>query len=130
MIGAKRALVVDESLTNRILFGRLLGWMGMEVVQAIGGADAIKVYEEDPSFDVVVLGSMTSGVDSITVTKLIRQFQLAKRPYIVGVGTSEASERALTAGMDIFMVRPGPKNQKKDEAGKNVPLHCISGGRS
>lgn len=104
----KRALVVDEVLENRISFGRFFQWMGFDVVQAINGAEAIKLFEEDPFFDVVVVGNVLTGVDGSTVTKLIRQYQVAKRPYIVGIGTNaDNSERAIRSGMDGYIVRPG-----------------------
>lgn len=129
-MAGRRALVVDESLANRIAFGRLLEWMGIEVVQATDGAEAIKVYEEDPSFDIVVIGTTQTGVDSVTVAKLIRQFQLAKRPYIVGLGTSsEFSDRALKAGMDTFMVRPGGHAQVMDSPKGGAAFRSIPGGR-
>lgn len=105
---SKKALVVDESLENRIMFGRFFQWMGLNVVQASSGAEAIRIYEEDPTFDLVLVGGLFSGVDSVTVTKLIRQIQVAKRPYIVGIGDhSQYSDRHTKAGMDGFMVKPG-----------------------
>lgn len=106
-ISRRRALVVDDVAGNRSSLGRLLDWIGVDVTLAVSGAEAIAVYERDPSFDIVVLGSMSSGMDGVTVAKLIRQFQVAKRPYIVGVGSSpEYSAKAIKAGMDTFWVHP------------------------
>lgn len=106
-ISRRRALVVDDISANRLSLRRLLEWIGVDVVHAESGTEAIALYERDPSFDLVVIGNMSSGMDGMTVAKLIRQFQVAKRPYIVGVGASaENSEKAIKAGMDTFWVHP------------------------
>jgi len=96
---------------------------------AQNGVKAIEIYERDPSFDIVVLGRMNAGMDSFTVAKLIRQFQVAKRPCIVGVGDlNDFSERTLKAGMDTFMVYPKPPEIRKEVTTKQNVLAFIKGG--
>lgn len=104
---SKRALIVDDSPANRVALGVLLGQFSIDVTHATSGAEAIRLYEEDPTFDLVVVNVEMSGVNGFTTAKLIRQYQRAKRPYVVGIASSlENSEKALGAGMDFYAVKP------------------------
>jgi len=47
-LNKKRVLVVDDSVTNRVSYGRVFEQFGFEVVQASGGANAVEIYEVRP----------------------------------------------------------------------------------
>lgn len=126
-LNKKRVLVVDDSVTNRVSYGRVFEQFGFEVVQASGGANAVEIYEEDPSFDLVVVDIDMPGLNGFTSARMIRQYQVAKRPYIVGVGSSpEDSEKAVKAGMDFFVVRTEVKQMVQAGLGG---LSLVKGGR-
>lgn len=103
----KRVLIADDVTANRVAIGVLMGQFSFDITQATSGAEAIRLYEEDPSFDVVVLNVEMSGVNGFTVAKLIRQYQRAKRPFVVGFASSPSQcDKALGAGMDFFAIKP------------------------
>ena len=100
----RRALVVDGAMASRIALGRLLVDFGLSVVQAKTGAEAVRIYEEDPSFDLVVLDIDMPGMSGFSVGRLVRQHQRAKRPWIVGlVNRLEGNEKCSPSGIDLFV---------------------------
>lgn len=126
MLTKKRVLVVDDSVANRVSFGRIFEQFGFDVVQANGGANAVEIYEEDPSFDLIVMDTDMPGLNGFTSARLIRQYQIAKRPFIIGVGSSPGdSEKAVSAGMDFYVVR----SEAKQMLHQNVGLSLVRGGR-
>lgn len=119
----KRALVVET--TNRITIGNLLVEFGITVVQAKTGAEAIKIYEEDPSFDLVIMDIDMPGINGFSAARLIRQYQMAKRPWIIGLASDfRHRERALQAGIDLFVTRSLAESSLQN---KMVPFSVIQG---
>ncbi len=104
----KRVLVVDDELSNRISIGTLLEQFGFDVTHSTSGADAISIYEKDPTYDLVILSvDMANGLNGFGTAKLIRQYQRAKRPYVVGVSSQVIPpEKILGTGMDFVLTKP------------------------
>lgn len=122
----KKALLVDDMATNRVALGQLFEQFGFEVVQANSGAEAVKIYEEDPSFDLVVIDIDMPGMNGFTAAKMIRQYQMAKRPYIIGTAaTPEYREKASQSGIDIFVVKSLAVQVIQQKVG---PFSVINGG--
>lgn len=122
----KKVLVVDDSMSNRVAFGQVFEQFGFEVVQANGGASAVEIYEEDPSFDLVVMDTDMPGLNGFTSARLIRQYQIAKRPFIVGVGSSpEDFDKATNAGMDFYVMRTKAQQALQQKMG----MLALAGGR-
>lgn len=105
MSRAKKVLIVNAELKNRISYGNLFEEFGFEVVQAKNGGEAVQIYEEDPSYDLIVVDINLPGMNGFTAAKLIRQYQMAKRPYIVGVGAPvDHNLKSSHSGIDFFVV--------------------------
>lgn len=102
----KKVLIVNADLQHRILYGTMFEEFGFEVVQAKNGGEAVQIYEEDPSYDLVVVDINLPGMNGFTAAKLIRQYQMAKRPYIVGVGVTDHNTKGGQgqSGIDFFVV--------------------------
>jgi len=98
----KKVLLADDRLANRVAMGQLFEYFGFDVVQATSGANAVAIYGDDPSFDLVVLSVNMSGMNGFMAAKMIRQQQIAKRPYIIGIGTTaEQFEKSVFYGIDL-----------------------------
>jgi len=109
---SKKALVVSGTPASRIEIGNLLGGFGMEITHALGGAEAVRVYEEDPSYDVVVLlmdiGNTTPGINGYMAAKMIRGLQRAKKPFVIGVGVGPNDDtKAKQHGIDYIVNKAG-----------------------
>lgn len=105
----KKILVAEDNPMNMLLISEVLGNMGLEVIEAGNGEEAIaKLIEYDP---VMIFMDVNMPVmDGYTATKKIRQFP---RPYCdipVIALTADAMEedkvRCLSAGMNDFVSKP------------------------
>ncbi len=70
-LSGKRALVVDDNATNRmILSQQLLSW-GVEPVEAVGGLQALRMAAEG-SFDLGVIDLHMPGMDGIELAHRLK----------------------------------------------------------
>lgn len=127
----KRALLVSSEPSARVGLGQFFGWLDFEIVQAISGAQAVEIYTEDPSYDLIVLDIDMLGMNGFTTAKMLRQYQIAKRPYVIGTSSVQSSDKdnsgkALQAGMDAYIVMPSIGKTPKPKA---EPFSLIQGGR-
>lgn len=108
----KSVLVVDNDKLRRIATSQILEEFGFKVVCAESSSDAVNIYELDPAFDIVTIQmGITGGINARTTTRLIRSYQVAKRPYIVGLSTSNTEvSNASTRGMDLLVNWPFDAN--------------------
>lgn len=101
----KKVLLVSNTPHAREVLAGLFKWFQFEIVIGHSGAHAVEIYTEDPSFDLVVLDIDMPGMNGFTAAKMIRQHQIAKRPYIIGRPTETAhSTKALQSGMDAYVI--------------------------
>ncbi len=101
-------LVVDDTASNRMLYGALLTRAGYTVRAAASGADALRqIEDEQPSL--VLLDFMMPGMDGAEVLSRLRKNRLTSELPVVVLTASVASddiERALVAGADDYITKP------------------------
>jgi CheY-like chemotaxis protein len=106
----KKVLIVADTAANRIYLGQLFAAFNFEVTQANSGSEAVQVYEENPSFDLVVISlDLVGAVNGFTVARLIRQMVVAKKPFIIGIAsnaTKHSSGKTVAGaqGIDVYVV--------------------------
>lgn len=103
-----KILIADAVATNRIVLKVKLSAAHFDVVQATGGADALRVAtRERPD---VILASMVQGdLDCADFLAALRaRLELAATPVlmILSADTADARMRALRAGADDVIARP------------------------
>lgn len=104
----KRALVVDDDETVRLVGKRQLNKLGFDVVLAEDGLQACDLFEEH-QFDIVLMDIQMPELDGYEATKRLRQLESTtgkKRSLVVAMTASQEKERALAAGMDDFLFKP------------------------
>ena len=104
----RRVLVVEDNLFNQEVAHELLCEVGVEVVLAENGLQALDWLKRAP-FDAVLMDMQMPEMDGISATRALRGMaQLASLPVIAL--TANASEqdlnRCLDAGMDGFLAKP------------------------
>ncbi|MEA3465211.1 MAG: response regulator, partial [Thermodesulfobacteriota bacterium] len=103
----KRILVVDDSITSRMLIKNILEAAGYQVVSAIDGVDAYdKVVES--SFDLVVSDVEMPRMDGFELTTRIRATEsVAPIPVILvtSLETNEDKEKGIDAGANAYIVK-------------------------
>ncbi len=103
----KKILVVEDEDAIREFVVINLQRGGYDVVEATCGEDALKIYEEDDSFDVVILDIMMPGVDGITVCKTLRKKNSTLGIIMLTAKTQEMDKvTGLMMGADDYITKP------------------------
>ncbi len=100
-------LVVDDNPINRMVAVRLLQAMGVEVLEASGGAEAIEAVRAfEPCL--VFMDCQMPGMDGYEATKRIRALVGAELPIIALTASALDLDRsrAMAAGMSAHLPKP------------------------
>lgn len=103
-----RALVVDDSETNRRLLAALLAADGQTATTVGGGAEALQVMATD-AFDVILLDLMMPDMDGFATLAAIRaDGRWAETPVVVVSALHDEASlvRAIDAGADDYLTKP------------------------
>ena len=105
-------LVVEDDGMHRLVFGAYLRGMGLGVVFAVHGEDALARLGER-SFALVLMDVDLPDMDGLQVTRKLRALELAnperERTPVVALtayGGANDVRRALAAGCDGYLVKP------------------------
>jgi signal transduction histidine kinase/DNA-binding response OmpR family regulator/HAMP domain-containing protein len=81
----KKALIVDDDMRNIFALATVLDEVGMVIVSADNGRDAIRLVEADPTIDIVLMDIMMPEMDGLTTMQLIRQLPRGRELPMVAV---------------------------------------------
>lgn len=103
-----RVLVVDDSQAMRLTLAWLLTDLGMEVVEADNGLEALRHLGEAP-FDIAFFDWYMPGLDGLALVQAVRS-----RPELAGLRvimvTSETEDQliasAMAVGVDEYVTKP------------------------
>src|SRR5262245_28033870 len=104
-----RALVVDDSRTVRLILGKMLRELGIDVVEAAHGAEALSQLERNPNIDVMLVDwnmPVMNGYDFVCTVRA----NSAHNSVPILMITSEAQQahvaQALQAGANEYLMKP------------------------
>lgn len=103
----KRVLVVEDSITSRLLLKHILEGAGYQVETAVDGLDALSRMRQD-DFDAVVSDVEMPQLDGLALTERIRANPKTEGlPVILvtSLQSQEEKERGLLAGADAYVVK-------------------------
>ena len=103
----KSVLVVEDSITSRMLLKNILETSGYSVTTSVDGADAWELLKVD-SFDLVVSDVEMPKMDGYQLTANIRSNEaLSNLPVILvtSLGSKEDRERGIDAGANAYIVK-------------------------
>ena len=104
----KKVLLVDDNAVNKKVISKLLTTMGLEVVTASDGQQAVEKVLAEP-FDFVLMDVEMPVMDGYDATIAIRKYnQYEKLPIIALTGHSsqEQINKCLASGMDSVLHKP------------------------
>jgi len=103
----RRILVVDDIATNRLVAAAMLQALGAEVVEAEGGADALKLVAET-RFDLVLLDIAMPGMDGFVTRSHLLHGAGRGVPVVAMTAGAMPEQRAAAraAGFDGFVAKP------------------------
>ena len=106
-----RVLLVDDNQVNRCIGVEMLGLLGLQVVEADDGQQALDCLHRQP-FDLVLMDVQMPGKDGYQATREWRAHEAAQgrmRLPIVALTANvlaEDVERSLASGMDAWLGKP------------------------
>lgn len=106
-VRTKRVLVVEDSITSRLLLKHILEGAGYQVDTAVDGLDALSRLRQE-EFDAVVSDVEMPRMDGLALTERIRANQKTEdMPVILvtSLQSPEEKERGLRVGADAYVVK-------------------------
>ena len=103
------ALVIDDSRAVRIIIRNILREMGMEVVEAGDGREALERLHEFPDIELVLVDwnmPVMNGLDFICEVRKNRAYDAIRIVMVTTETESEQVTRALQAGADEYVMKP------------------------
>jgi two-component system, chemotaxis family, chemotaxis protein CheY len=108
-----RALVVDDSRVVRIIIGNILREIGMEVLEAGNGLEALEQIERNPDIDLMLVDwnmPQMNGFDFIRAVRSKREYDAVRILMVTSESQSEQVTRALNAGANEYLMKPFNKD--------------------
>ncbi len=109
VLPGKKVMIVDDDIRNIFALTTVLEEHEMEVVSACNGRDAIKMLQDNPEVDVVLMDIMMPGMDGFETMREIRKVPALKDLPIVAV-TAKAMkgdrEKCIEAGAWDYLSKP------------------------
>ena len=105
-------LLVEDNLQNRILIRNILADYNFNVLEANNGEEAIKLFNEAPYINAILMDLQMPVMDGIEATKIIRKTNRTI-PIIAqtALTSPQDKEKALTAGCNDILQKPFKKDQ-------------------
>ncbi|WP_421945646.1 response regulator [Pedobacter sp.] len=114
VLKGKTVLVADDDVRNIFSLTKMLEQHNMQVIAATDGKEALKLLDENPSVDVVLMDMMMPELDGYETTTAIRQ-NLKYRNLPVLAVTAKAMmgdrEKCIAAGASDYISKPVDMDQ-------------------
>jgi two-component system chemotaxis response regulator CheY len=107
-----RALVIDDSRTVRIIIGKILSELGLEVVEAGNGREGLERLQQNPSVELVLVDwnmPEMNGLDFIKTVRAQRGYDSVRIMMVTTETEQEQLIRALEAGANEYVMKPFTK---------------------
>jgi CheY-like chemotaxis protein len=106
-----RVLLAEDNEVNRKFMGQLLRGRGHTIVTSANGEEAVRVWAEEGSFDLVLMDVQMPVMDGVTATRLIREQEAdaGKRVPIIALTAYAFEEDRLeimAQGFDGYVPKP------------------------
>jgi CheY-like chemotaxis protein len=105
----RKALIVDDDMRNIFALATVLDEEGMVIVSADNGREAIRLVQEDPTIDIVLMDIMMPEMDGLTTMREIRKLPRGRELPMVAV-TAKAMkgdrQKCIEAGAWDYISKP------------------------
>ena len=107
-----RVLVIDDSRAVRMIIGSILGELGMDVVEAADGRQALAKLEENPDVELMLVDwnmPQMNGFDFIRAVRSQRAYDGVRIMMVTTETEGVQVARALEAGANEYLMKPFTK---------------------
>ena len=104
-----RALVIDDSRTVRIIIGQILREIGMEVLEARDGMEALEQIRRNPDVELMLVDwnmPEMNGLDFIRAVRSDRAYDAVRILMVTSESQGEQVIQALKAGANEYLMKP------------------------
>jgi two-component system, chemotaxis family, chemotaxis protein CheY len=104
-----RALVIDDSRAVRIIIGQILRELGMDVLVAGNGSEALEQIKKNPDVDLMLVDwnmPEMNGIDFIRVVRSQRAFDATRILMVTSEAQSNKVTEAIHAGANEYLMKP------------------------
>jgi two-component system chemotaxis response regulator CheY len=108
-----RALVIDDSRTVRIIIGQILREIGMQVLEARDGVEALEQIKRNPDVDLMLVDwnmPQMNGLDFIRAVRANRAYDAVRILMVTSESQGEQVIQALEAGANEYLMKPFNKD--------------------
>jgi signal transduction histidine kinase/DNA-binding response OmpR family regulator/HAMP domain-containing protein len=109
VLAGKKVLIVDDDIRNIFALTSTLEWQNMTTVSAETGRDAIRVLQNEPDIDIVLMDIMMPEMDGLDTMRVIRKLPQFNALPIIAV-TAKAMkgdrEKCIQAGAWDYLSKP------------------------
>jgi len=108
-----RALVIDDSRVVRIIIGNILRELGMEVLEAGDGQQALEQLKQAPDVGLALVDwnmPVMNGLEFILAVRSQRSYDRMRIMMVTTETESEQVTRALNAGANEYVMKPFTKD--------------------
>lgn len=102
----RKVLIVDDEPDIREIVELLLKSNGYEVFASADGETAIRMLQENPAADLIILDVMMPSEDGISVLKKIRQFSKVPALFLTAKIQESDKAEAYENGADDYLTKP------------------------
>jgi len=103
----RKILVVEDDLSSRLYLNKILERAGADLLNAVDGVEAIRVTEDNPDIDIILMDIQLPVMDGYTSAKKIRE--MGRNIKIVAqtaYGISGDMENMIASGFDDYILKP------------------------
>ena len=107
-----RALVIDDSRSVRIIIGNFLREVGMEVLEAKDGVEALEQVKVNPDVDLLLVDwnmPQMNGLEFIRAIRGQRCYDGVRILMVTSEAQGEQVNLALAAGANEYLMKPFSK---------------------
>ncbi|WP_179106870.1 response regulator, partial [Variovorax sp. KK3] len=108
-LAGRKVLIVDDDMRNIFALAAVLDAQGMNIVSAENGRDAIRLVQQDPGIDIVLMDIMMPEMDGMQTMRELRRLPRGKQLPLVAV-TAKAMkgdrEKCIEAGAWDYLSKP------------------------
>ena len=105
-----RILIVDDDKSVREYFSEIAKWFSLNCNTAAGATEALKLIEQNGTYDIYFIDWKMPGMDGLELAKLIKSRTQPETKSVVTIISSAEllifEERAKQAGVDKFILKP------------------------
>jgi len=108
-----RALVIDDSRAVRMIIGQILREIGMDVIEAANGLEALEQMKRNPEVELLLVDwnmPKMNGFDFIRAVRSERAYDSVRILMVTSESQGEQVNQAMNAGANEYLMKPFNKD--------------------